>query len=574
MKLTKERTTFPPKWHSVAIGIVVIAIYILASLLKLHHFQNVPYFHPRNDTCLFTSEGALQYRYARMVANGQSIPQLDVKAQYPEGLKVFSDLTISMEFVSGYLYRLLSPLISLPFHIFLIYFICFFSSLTILAVYLISLKVWENRFSALVSTCFYAFSLPSMSRTIGNYLREDFALPFIFFSLYFFLASLYEANDSSIRKYWRALAPYLSGLLMAIALASWHLTSFYFLLFVVYVAIRFLFRDGKNHILMASFGKSVSFVIVAGTIVPVLREKLFILSPSMLISYSLLISYYLGEHWEARKQKILFIMVGTILICSTGIIFADHYREYSHVYSLLFYKLLYLGNKPPDPTKLPYHASVLWLGGAFAAPQLGFTILHFSTLIPFGIFSFAGSLYNLIKRKTRTGEDLLIFLALAFLGSYLLVRRMFPFLCFFLCIFIGRILLGKSKRAVAYISIILAFAFAFEVHKTITLHKPTIFKKMIQKIPHKEPALQILQQATDKPDLVYWIRRNNLYNDSILTWFGLGPMILAYTDRPIIIHSKFESSHIREKYREFIFSLYEDEGKFYDICRKFRSSPK
>jgi len=53
-----------------------------------------------------------------------------------------------------------------------------------------------------------------------------------------------------------------------------------------------------------------------------------------------------------------------------------------------------LGSKPSDPAKLPYHASVLWLGGAFETPQLGFTIFHFSTLIPLGLFSLFENLFD------------------------------------------------------------------------------------------------------------------------------------------------------------------------------------
>jgi hypothetical protein len=566
-----DRLTFLPRWRPIAIGSVVIAICILASLLKFYHFQRAPYFHPQNDTWLFTSESALQYRYAKMVANGQSIPLLDVKAQYPEGLEVFSNLTVFMEFVSGFLYRFFSRFVKIPFHVFLIYFICFFSSLTIFPVYLISYKVWGSRFSALASTAFYAFSLPGMSRTIGNYLLEDFAFPFIFFSLYFFLVSLCETNDTSAKKYLRTLAPYLSGLFMAIALLSWHLTSFYFFPFVLYVVIKFLFQREKNHILISSYGKLMLFVIIAGIVSPVLREKLFTLSPPMLMSYSLLISYYLGKQWGWKKQKILFGTVSLILVFSTAIILAKHYQEYSHVYSLLFYKLFYLGSKPPDPTKIPYHASVLWLGSAFDTAQLGFTVFHFSALIPLGLFGLFESLYNFIKKKTTTGEDLLIFFAFVFLGSYLLVSRMFPFLGFFLCLFIGRTLLGKSRKVLIWISIILVLAFAFEVHKTITLRKQTTFKNVVAKIPEKKPAFQIFQEATDKLDLVRWIRWNTRDSDVILTWFGLSPMILAYTDRPIVIHSKFESRSIREKYKQFIFSLYGDEEKFYEICRVFQA---
>ena len=55
----------------------------------------------------FAAEGAAHFRYTEMVAGGRAIPALDVRAQWPEGLRVFRETSPAMEYLFGWTYRLI-----------------------------------------------------------------------------------------------------------------------------------------------------------------------------------------------------------------------------------------------------------------------------------------------------------------------------------------------------------------------------------------------------------------------------------------------------------------------------------
>ena len=55
----------------------------------------------------FSAESAAHFRYTRAIADGESIPALDVDSQHPEGLEVFGETSIGMEYVYGLAWRLL-----------------------------------------------------------------------------------------------------------------------------------------------------------------------------------------------------------------------------------------------------------------------------------------------------------------------------------------------------------------------------------------------------------------------------------------------------------------------------------
>ena len=116
-------------------SLLLLFIFLTSVGIKIFLFTQVTVFNYQDDTGLFWTESAFQYRYARMVAHKEPLPSTDYTIQYPEGLEVFSHITIAMELVSGYLYQFFSIVFPhLPFHVFLIYFICLFSSLSIFPV--------------------------------------------------------------------------------------------------------------------------------------------------------------------------------------------------------------------------------------------------------------------------------------------------------------------------------------------------------------------------------------------------------------------------------------------------------
>ena len=66
-----------------------------------------------------------------------------------------------------------------------------------------------------------------------------------------------------------------------------------------------------------------------------------------------------------------------------------------------------------------------------------------------------------------------------------------------------------------------------------------------------------------------FIRENTGTNDVVLALFQFSPVICAYTERPVVVHSKFENLQVREKVKEFHAALFEQESAFYEFCRKY-----
>lgn len=125
------------KNKNIIIYIVLILIFFITVNLKLTIFKQQPMYDSKSDVGLFTTESAFQYRYAKMVSEAKAIPSFDKKAQWPEGIKTFSELTVFMEYVCGITYRIIRVIFpSMQFHVFIAYFLSIFTSLVIIAVFL------------------------------------------------------------------------------------------------------------------------------------------------------------------------------------------------------------------------------------------------------------------------------------------------------------------------------------------------------------------------------------------------------------------------------------------------------
>lgn len=519
----------------------------------------------KDSSPLFSSESALQYRYARMIARGESIPSCDFKAQYPEGLKVYRNLSVFMEFVVGYSFRLFKNVFrESEFHKFVKLYTPFFACLSIFAIYLITVEVFKDRTSGIFAALFYASVLPAVIRSSGwEFLRENFSFPFIFFHIYFFLKSINGPWQKHIK------SALLSGLFLAISLISWHLAQFYFAVFVSFLLLLLVFGYFKDCFKIFPFVVMPAFI--AGVFVPHLRASQFILSPPMLFSYVLILSL-----WLFRKRKLLIFLILLMIILFAYIVRPGGIRSYNHVYLTFIYKTLFLGGKPLDASLLPYEVRALWVW-PFLSPSGHYLLSHFLALsIPL-LFYLADAIVR-IKRKASNsaegkalvlGEWYLLFCFFCFGIFFLLFLRIVTFFIFFFLIFVaGAIPLVKRKfpRFKTFSLIIISILLVWEIISTRSYgkHSPFSFPGHA-----KSRRLQIVTLTNSQEGLYRWIEENTNEEDVILTHFHLSPPILAYTGRTIVLHSKFENEEIRKKVKDFYYSIFDSEEKIYRYCQKY-----
>ncbi len=543
------------KLIGLAVLAILILIYSFSAWVRMSHWPEGELYH---------SDSAFRYRYARMYATGEEIPSIDHKAQFPEGLEVRKHIHLTMQAVIGYSYRLASTVLPrVSFSHFTVYFLCFFSALTVFVVYLMARALNLRKEVGLTAAGLYGASTPAFARIVGNYLPEEFVLPFLLGAVVFFLLSMRE--DYSPGK--RMASAIASAVLVAVSLVSWHLSQFFFALFVGFVIFT-SFTFDRHRYLLKSFAIIVSGAVIVGVVSPVLRTKLFLFSIPMILSYCLLLSRWLGQKLRlVRKWQILILIAAAVLTGLVTLIFPKHYREFSHVYSLLLYKVVFLGRKPIQPDMLPYHARVFWVG-PFRSPSLYHAIFDYILLIPLALYPFTKTIWRFFRRQACSRDVFFLYWVVVSGVLFLLVKRLEVFFIPFLSILAGR-LMEKIRTKKGYLLVgLLVVALGFESHKAVNFQTATWFSGLLHPLRGREERF-LSAYGDELSRMTQWLRGNTDASEAILARFDISGSLLAYADRPVILNPMFENLEMREKVRECWKSLYEDEEECYKTCRKY-----
>ncbi|MEO0110423.1 MAG: tetratricopeptide repeat protein [candidate division WOR-3 bacterium] len=484
-----------------------------------------------------------------MISEGKKIPVIDKKIHHPEGLRVRSLIHLTEDWVIGKSYRIFIKFFpKVSFTDYLKYFVSIFSSLSVIIIFFFASSFWGNKFSGILSAFFYAIGLPSFWRVTGNYLREEFALPFLFLSLYLFFLGLKEKRKGALF--------FLSGLSLTIGLITWHLSQFFFSLFALFLI--FLFFFGRE-IVEDSFKYLFFFLI------PILIAGLFwepLASKYFLLSFPVITSLWLGLISLKKGLHKLFALLPLPLFFLFRFLFPRYFQEYAHVFETIFAKIIYLGKKPADPALLSFSARAIWLGPFSSPGPLSFA---FSLLIPF-LLSLISFLYLLFRPQAKENKLFLSFFFILFTILYLLVIRLEVFFFFFVALAIGGNWLLIKKR---WGSAILIIGLLLEGYKVINYQN--LFNKYYFKLS-AEWQTKPTAYGRDWEALRDWVERNVKGEEGILADVDISAMLLAYTERPIVIQPIYEKKEARDRVLECLSSFYKSEEEFFSLLKRYQIS--
>ena len=530
------------------IGFCVVAfIFYVMSLSKFATLQQCQVFDPKDDLGMYWTENAFHYRYAKMAALGDGIPAVDPKMQYPEGMHVLRDEMPMMERFAGFAWRHFHQP-GIPFHVFLARLVCFYSSLIIFPAYLLSARLWRSALAGVVTCAFYALTYSFIGPVVlGAYVRQDFVLPFLFLATYFFVGAIDSGGG------WRAV---VAALVLLFSMASWHLSQFYYLVFLGCVTVVYFAAPGARAGIIRTLAVVTAMLFAASWFILPLRSGGLPLSFAMLASYALLI-----QHAVFRKQVvsstwrrlIVFGVLLVALVALAGALPGGHYGRYSHVYALMIDKIRFLGVKPADPSRLSFESRVMWTS-SFRSPGLS---VWFGWLGMSWLAGTAGLLLAVREawraRATRAGEWVVGGVAVLFALLFALIWRMEVFAAFFVCVMAGAVVvrLPSWRERVAALMIVLVLL-------------ASDFKKL-----KKYYLTSMAPLASEYRGVIDWLRQNTGPDDPVLALFQFSPVICAYADRPVIVHSKFENQLVREKVEEFYTRLYDPEPAFHAFCTRY-----
>jgi len=533
-----------PSWVGWALAGVLV---LVAAGWRFNYVLRDPTFSVHDDATLYWTESALQYRYAKMAAVTGALPAVDPRAEHPHGLRVRENLTTLMESAVGWTYRLAVPK-SVSFQAFVAAFLCLTSCLTGLLVFGLAKTLWRSPWAGVFATAFYLGTLAAASSTLTHdVLNEDFALWFLFAQLYFFIKAWREDRLGFAA---------LSAAFLYAAFAAWQLTQFFFLVETGLLAAFVLF--GKpDRALFRAFAALVAGAALGGATLPTLAAQGFFVSMPFLAGVAVAAAAgaslrFSWARWPAFLVPLAFQHVWGRM----------HQKEFSHVYKLVIAKIKWLGQMPDDPAKLGWETAVMWTSHNIspAWPDI------WKVMGPVFIAAAAGMLWRLFNIRRWTRQELFLAgMAAAFTVLFFMMSRLDCFFVVFLAIYAGALLSpdfleplqrllpdGKGRPfpvglAVAAVLAGMAVwnASALVRHRLSTGIAP--------------PGLLL--------DLLKTIRRELPPDAALLTDFPLGPSVVAATERPILLHSKFETKIIRDRIHRFEESLYLTEDDLWRFCR-------
>jgi len=516
--------------------------------LKVDNTTSSRHYDPADDENYFWTEGAFHYRHFRMVAGGGSIPRIDTQIQYPEGLDIRRHVTPVMENIYGRAYRWFFR--GAPPHHFLVYAGAIVSTLSVAACFFAARALNGGNWPALLTAALYGLVLGSMYRSTAAFIREDFALPFVFGSVACYFSCLRDD---------RPAVALTGALLLVVALAAWHVTQFFFLVFVGGIVLTVLLH-GPSALPQRCFTAYAAAVIAAAFALPVLRAKFYFVSPPVMLACGLLLILYMRpdkREWSRRKS--FAVTLASLLIPAAAAMAAQRATgSQSHVFAVLLAKLRHLAVLPADPGALSFEAKVMWTSSFVNLTWLEIKILFASTLLwgGLGLISIARDFFT---GRGRPAATLLFYMTAATFPLAVIFCRLTVIAIFFTALPAACIRPRRHWLRYAF-GALFACCLFFEVAK----FKGIGIVPRLYSAPLRPPPALL-------SELTRYLKTHTPPDSPIVAKFERGPSIAAFADRPVLIHPKFESRGLRDKIREIYCALYEPESFFYRVCRKYKA---
>jgi tetratricopeptide (TPR) repeat protein len=525
---------------------------------------------------IFKEESALQYRYAKLVAQRQPIPEYDMQVQYPEGIRPHEDLPLFMEYLTGLAVRgwlVIRPGTTLDES--LIGVKGLVSTASILACYAASSCIFQSRWSGLVAAILFGLSYASVYRLPESFGHEHFALPLLFGGFAALVASLFGRSVLV-----RSAASCVAASLWVVGLLTWHFSRFF--LFGETIALAGLVILGSiqtiKH-LRAALVVITGFMVVASLSTPHLHATGFLASVTFLCFIALLVSTSLLLRWGGADDDVrlsrrhlarcLICFVALALACAVAATLARTGSLYEHVWDLLVAQVRNVGHKPEDPSGLSFDARVLW-SGSFHGASLGWVVWSMWAALLACLVTLSTVFFRRAYLEDRYRRDGLILLGLnaaMYLVSVFLAERMAVMALFFFAVLGGGsmvMLVGRRTQTAAFLVLT-------SVVSVLVANYPGLNGRLAWlKLSAPQPALTAAEryEPVSQVDfsLVYWIRTNTPVNATFLGRFNVLPPVLAYAERPIALHCKLEIPGVRAKVREHLGAVFGSEAALAEYC--------
>jgi len=543
--------------------LLLATVFFAAILLRVGMSWNHPAYVPGDATCFYPAEAALQYRWAWQLASEGTLPPVDLRAQWPEGLRFGIDITPVMEHVAAAVWRFL-PLRPATFFDYSILFIAVVSSFPVLLAYAAVRALGGGALGGLVAAFLTGFHPWSLERVVRNFGRENFTLTFVLLPLVCLLW-LWRQDRAPMapRRIFGALA--IAFAAQAVAFASWHMAR---PLFEFHAGMLLLLAlsgaVGARPMRLAS----VWFLTTAPlwVLLPVLSVRTYALTPNIVA----LTLVALGLGFARSRRGRVGAVVLAVCLYAFAVAFIPRTDD-SHIAEVVRAKVAHLWIKPQDPAQLSPEARLMWIE-AFNSPSRVELLVGGVPLV------LVGAALGLVARRRlcarlRRHKAAWLGLGVLCIGwtlAYCTFQRLVIFFLFGMAVVLGLLAseaLRSRRRASAAVLVILLCGMVGL--QTAAPSGWQLARQQLQTWLEPQPSQLFQNRFADTRDLIVWLRTHTQPDDVVAAWFGLSSLIYAYADRPVIVQSKFENPTVRPKTLALAKALYGTPQELSEYCRRY-----
>lgn len=503
---------------------LILLIWLLPIMMGAFFFRT--YFAQRimPPPARMQGETTQAYRYTKMLAEGNPIPEVDRMVMYPSGM-ITSQNSIFEEYIAAFLYRIVGG----DFDSFMVFFSRFFPLLILPGIALWMLSAGYRFRVVLIAAIIAAVLLPGLLRTRGESLyRETIAIPLIVFLLWM--------TEESLRNHKKIIFHIIAGVLLFCSLACWKVTQYFSALLLIFLLWK---NTGKKRITGRGILIFLSISqISASLLIPHMRYDQAVFSPATVFAVFLLIS-------TLFHKRFLFPIS---LLCAIAVVILDP-GSTGHVSAVILAKIRFLFSHPANPLLLSPDARLFWIEG-YTSPSFLMIVLLFG--IP-GIIALFG-----MKKTVNTSRDGLIlpFLIISTAG-FIFFERLHVLLVIAIVPLLAATA-GKWKKAGILVPILLASHSLMVKQISITLQDIGL---------HERNAASLLTDR-ELDGLFNWFKENTESDDVVLCYWHISGLISAYIPRPVITHTFFENVQNRRTIQEFARMMFLPEDSLADFCRR------
>jgi len=526
-----------------------VAVGLAAFVGAAFRFAAVDHLFPRSFSYL--SESCFRFRYAEMRMLGEEPPALDRAGQWPEGFSVDRMILSAPDRLTAAWYQVRGGDTFLASRAVVI----FFSALSVLAFVALAAAVFRRPWPTAAATVLYAALFGAYSRTWGNYLREDFAMPALLLAT---AAAVYLFRAPEIKRPWPVAAAAAAAALAASS--CWHMSQFYLAVVAAFV-VAYALAGQARRAAWAGGGLWLGLAVAA-----VLNKPLWVKGALWNVSAALAlapaVAYVVARAAKQTSRERWFAAGAAVVLVGAALAFGRS-AGYGHVFALVWAKIIHLG-RYPGPEALSPDARLLWVA-AYQSPSAAIAFFEYGFPALFAAFGFGAWVSATIRRRLPGGA-FAVAAGPVFLLLYLLMMRLSIFLAPWVALFaVYAVVALRPKGARWAVAAALVLAWGFHVYLANVKTRPPWLNETVYRLTSYEPE-RPWYYGNERSELLTWIAAFTP-PDAVLTDFGQSPPFLYLAGHPTALNPMFEVPEPRRKTLAYAEAALGSEEEFYELCR-------